>query len=79
MGTPVYMSPEQCAAKNLDARSDIYSLGVITYQMLAGEPPFAGNTGSVMREHLELPPPHLRERSKKIPKRVAQIVMAALA
>ena len=79
MGTPVYMSPEQCAAKSLDARSDIYSLGVITYQMLAGEPPFAGNTGSVIREHLELPPPPLRERSKKIPKRVAKVVMAALA
>ena len=79
MGTPVYMSPEQCAAKSLDARSDIYSLGVITYQMLAGEPPFAGHTGSVMREHLELPPPPLRERRKKIPKRVAETVMAALA
>jgi serine/threonine protein kinase len=79
MGTPVYMSPEQCAAKNLDARSDIYSLGVITYQMLAGVPPFAGNTGSVLREHLELQPRALREHSKKIPKRVAEIVMAALA
>jgi Protein kinase domain len=79
MGTPVYMSPEQCAAKNLDARSDIYSLGVITYQMLAGEPPFAGNTGSVIREHLDLAPPHLRQHCKKLPKRAAEIVMSALA
>lgn len=79
MGTPVYMSPEQCAAKSLDARSDIYSLGVITYQMLAGEPPFSGNTGSVIREHLDLPPPPLREHTKKIPKRVAAVVMSALA
>ena len=79
MGTPVYMSPEQCAAKNLDARSDIYSLGVIAYQMLAGEPPFRGETGNLIREHIEVVPPSLRERSKKVPKRVAQIVMEALA
>lgn len=79
MGTPIYMSPEQCAGKVLDARSDIYSLGVIAYQMLAGAPPFAGKTGDVMQEHLKVAPPPLRERNNKVPKRVARVVMTALS
>jgi serine/threonine-protein kinase len=78
MGTPVYMSPEQCAAKQLDARSDIYSLGVIAYQMLVGEPPFVGDTANIMREQIEAPPPALRERARKVPQRVARVIMSAL-
>src|ERR1043165_292197 len=79
MGTPLYMSPEQCAGDYFDTRSDIYSLGVIAYQMLAGEPPFAGNTSTVMRAHREQKPRDLRERANKIPKRVAGVVMSALS
>ena len=79
MGTPLYMSPEQCSGGQIDMRSDIYSLGVIAYQMLAGEPPFAGNTSTVMRAHREEPPTHLRERVTKVPKRVAAVVMSALS
>ena len=79
MGTPLYMSPEQCGGGHVDMRSDIYSLGVIAYQMLAGEPPFSGNTSTVMRAHREQSPQDLRERAKKIPKRVAGVVMSALS
>jgi serine/threonine protein kinase len=79
MGTPLYMSPEQCGGGYVDTRSDIYSLGVIAYQMLAGEPPFAGNTSTVMRAHREQKPRDLRERANKIPKRVAGVVMSALS
>lgn len=79
MGTPLYMSPEQCGGGHVDTRSDIYSIGVIAYQMLAGEPPFAGNTSTVMRAHREQNPQQLREQNNKIPKRVAGTVMSALS
>jgi len=79
MGTPHYMSPEQCRSAHLDARSDIYSLGVIAYQMLAGEVPFKGNTAAVMSGHLENEPPLLREVNRKVPKRVSQVVMSSLS
>ena len=78
MGTPIYMSPEQCAGGHVDKRSDIYSLGIIAYQMLAGEVPFGGPTSTVMRAHINETPKQLREHSKKIPKRVAGVVMSAL-
>ncbi len=79
MGTPLYMSPEQCTGGQIDTRSDIYSLGVIAYQMLTGDPPFSGNTSAVMRAHREEHPQPLRERATKVPKRVANVVMSALS
>ncbi|MFY9611645.1 MAG: serine/threonine-protein kinase [Blastocatellia bacterium] len=79
LGTPLYMSPEQCRSEPLDARTDIYSLGVIAYQMLAGTPPFTGDMNEVMRQHMETAPPPLKEKRKNIPKRLAKIVMLALA
>jgi hypothetical protein len=79
MGTPLYMSPEQCGGGQVDTRSDIYSLGVIAYQMLAGEPPFSGNTSAVMQAHRENTARHLRDYEVKIPKRVAGVVMSSLS
>jgi serine/threonine protein kinase len=79
MGTPLYMSPEQCRGQRLDARADIYSLGVIAYQMLAGETPFTGDMVSVMRQHMDAAPAPVRERNKKTPKRLARVVMSALS
>ena len=79
LGTPVYMSPEQCRSQPLDPRSDIYSLGVIAYQMVAGEPPFTGPPYELMRLHIEASPLPLKEKRRKIPKKMAALVMSALA
>jgi serine/threonine protein kinase len=78
LGTPLYMSPEQCRGESLDARSDIYSLGIITYQMLAGSPPFTGETTTIIRAHNETAPIPIRVTNKKLPKRVARVIMSAL-
>lgn len=78
LGTPLYMSPEQCRGEALDARSDIYSLGIIAYQMLAGSPPFTGQTTTVIRAHTESQPKPVRELNGKLPKRVARVIMTAL-
>src|SRR2546423_2382124 len=78
LGTPLYMSPEQCRGEHLDARSDIYSLGIIAYQMLTGSPPFTGETTTIIRAHKENTPTPVRQLNKKLPKRVARMVMSAL-
>jgi serine/threonine protein kinase/ankyrin repeat protein len=78
LGTPLYMSPEQCSGKELDFRSDIYSLGVIVYEMLTGETPFSGDMHELIFQHTKTSPPSLLKKVQ-IPKSIASLVMKSLA
>ncbi|HEU4931630.1 MAG TPA: SUMF1/EgtB/PvdO family nonheme iron enzyme [Pyrinomonadaceae bacterium] len=79
MGSPFYMAPEQWSDEEPDARADIYSLGVILYQMLAGEVPFKGSSiPSIMKKHLTLPPPSFQSMGASVPPAIESVVRHAL-
>jgi serine/threonine protein kinase len=81
MGTPVYMSPEQClGTREVDHRSDVYSLGVIVFEMLAGRPPFMSEGfGELLSMHLHEPPPPLRQFAPQVTAETEQVVLRMLA
>jgi serine/threonine-protein kinase len=80
-GTATYISPEAATGDETDQRSDIYSLGVLTYQLLTGELPFEGNTaGAVLMQHVHQKPPPLQTKGRgaEVPDAVARVVMRSL-
>ncbi len=81
VGTPAYMSPEQSLADpGLDARSDIYSLGCVLYEMLAGEAPYTGTSAqAIVAKRLHEPVPHVRSVRETIPLGLDQALERALA
>ena len=79
-GTPTYLSPEQGRGDPSDARSDLYSLGIVLYEMVAGHPPFSAETSAgVVMKHLTQMPPSLMACRPDLPRAIEQVIFRSLA
>jgi serine/threonine protein phosphatase PrpC len=79
IGTALYMSPEQCEGKQVDGRSDLYSLGCVLYELLTGEPPFPAEWPAIMYQHLTKAPASLRTLRPDIPVQLDKLILELLA
>src|SRR5437763_117383 len=80
IGTAQYLSPEQARGTQVDQRSDLYSLGIVLYEMLTGEVPFTGDSPvEIAMKHLSATPPPLRAKRPDIPSSLEMVVLRALA
>lgn len=79
LGSPGYMSPEQAAGNAVDERTDIYSLGIVLYQMLSGSLPFKGDVKSVIAQHLTRIPESLTKLKPEIPRKLNKLVLQMLS